>query len=90
MDVQAAMHVRDEAELAVLETMRQPNTSKFTVQMGDEEALLEIYANVKSSGTVRKGQISPAHQDQAILTTRKIVKKVTKKKIGVVAVKLND
>ncbi len=92
MDVQTARQVRDEAELAVLETMRQPNTSKFTVQMGDEEALLEIYANVKSDRTVRESQISPAHQDedQAILTTRKIVKKVTKQKIGVVAVKLND
>ena len=44
--VAAATRVLDTAEYAVLETMRQANTSKFTVvQTSDDEILLEIQMN---------------------------------------------
>jgi len=92
-DAQAARQVRNKAELAVLETMRQPNIPRFTVvQTSDEEVLLEIYENVEGGGAVQKDQIPPTHQekDSATPVSRKIVKKVTKEEIGIVAVKMKD
>ena len=86
-DAQATTRVRDTAELAVLETMRQPNNSKFTVvQTGDEEVLIEICENVERDGTAQKDEISPAQQEknEALL----IVKKVAKERIRIVGVKL--
>jgi DNA-binding transcriptional MerR regulator len=92
VDVQAARQVGNEAELAVLETMRQSNCSKFTVvQMGYKEVLLEIYENVEKDGTVQKDQITSERQEgeQAAMISRKILKKVTKEKIGIIAVKMS-
>jgi len=92
-DVQAVRQVRNKAELAVLETMRQPNSPRFTVvQTSDEEVLLEIYEDVLGGGTVQKDQIPPTHQetDSATPVSRKIVKKVSKDAIGIVAVKMKD
>ena len=75
--VAAATRVRDTAEFAVLETMRQANTSKFTViQTSDDEILLEIQVNEEKRGTVQQAQGLPAHQERDPSTVHRVVKKV--------------
>jgi MerR HTH family regulatory protein len=80
-DIQAATTVRDTAELAVLEAMRQSNASKFTVvQTSDKEVLLEIEENGEEAKAVQKDQIPPAdhEKDHAPLISRRVVRKVAK------------
>jgi DNA-binding transcriptional MerR regulator len=91
MCAQAATRARDTAEVVVLETMRQPNTSKFTVvQTSEKEILLEIDVKAESNGAVQKDQIPVEHRekDQAALVSRKIVKKVAKEKIEFIAARV--
>jgi hypothetical protein len=55
MASEGAARVRDTAELAVIETMRQPDTSKFTVvQTSSRQVLLEISSRNKRHTTVVK------------------------------------
>lgn len=75
----AATRVRDTAEFAVLETMREANTSKVTVvQTTDDEILLEIEVKEARGETVQQDQIPTAHHDRdpSTLIVRKVVKKV--------------
>jgi DNA-binding transcriptional MerR regulator len=92
-DARAALRVRDTAELEVLRLMRQPNVSKITVtQTNDKEVLLEIDENAERDGTVQKDQI-PAEQhekEQAAMISRKVVKKVAKEEIGIIAVRMKN
>lgn len=75
--VAAATRVLDTAEFAVLETMRQANTSKFTVvQTSDDEILLEIQVNEEKGGTVQHDQGLPAHHERDPSTVHRVVKKV--------------
>jgi hypothetical protein len=90
---EAATRVRDTAELAVLETMRQPNTSEFTVvQLSDEEILLEIAMKAESDNSLRSDQTPSLHHEKnpATLTSRRVVKKVAKEKLGIMAVRVSD
>lgn len=65
----AATRARDTAEAAVLETMRQPNTSKFTVEWtNDTEVVIEIDVKEGIDGTVQ----------EAAEISRKVVKKVAR------------
>ena len=76
---EGATRVRDTAEFAVLETMREANTSKVTVvQTSDDEILLEIEVKEERGGTVQQDQIPTAHheRDPSTLIVRKVVKKV--------------
>jgi hypothetical protein len=87
----AATRVRDSAEFAVLETMRQATTSKFTVvQMNDEEILLEI--EMKDEGTGQRVQEPRVHHESGPATpiSRTVVKKVAREGIGITAVKVDD
>jgi DNA-binding transcriptional MerR regulator len=82
-EAQAARTVRDMAELEVLQTMRQSDTSKFTVEhISDEEVLLEIYENTQGDRADRKDWVPPAEheEDQAPLISPKVVKKVARVK----------
>jgi len=89
-DAQAVMRVRDTAELAVLELMRQPNVPKITVtQTNDKEVLLEIEENAEG-GDVQKGQISDEYQAEAAPISRKVVKKITKEVIEILALRLKE
>ena len=74
---EGATRVRDTAEFAVLETMRQANASKFTVvHTSDDEILLEIQESEEKGGTVQQDQGLPAHHEKDLSTVHKVVKKV--------------
>jgi len=90
---EAGTRVRDAAELAVLETMRQANTSKFTVvQTNDEEILLEIEMQDKEEGTGQPAQKPRVHHEKGPATpiSRTVVKKVAREGIGIMAVRVSD
>jgi DNA-binding transcriptional MerR regulator len=82
-DAQAATRVRDTAELEVLKLMRQPKISKITVtQTNDKKVQLEYDENAERDITVQK--------EKAALISRKVVKKVPKEEIGIIAVRMKD
>lgn len=79
--IQAATKVRDTAELAVLQAMRDPNSYKITVvRTSDREVLLEVDVTDEKDGTIQKDQIPAVHreEDQAALISRKVVKTIKK------------
>lgn len=88
-----SMRVRDSAELEVLKIMRQPNVAKITItQTNDHEVLLETEENIERNETVQKKQV-PLERNEKDLATwapQRVVKKVTKEKIGIVAVVLKE
>jgi hypothetical protein len=94
-DAQAVARACDLAELEILKLMRQPNISKITItQTNDKEVLLEIDENAEGGGAVQKGQISSANhwkdQAEAAPISRKVVKKVTKEAIDIIAVRVKE
>jgi DNA-binding transcriptional MerR regulator len=92
IDLKAAMTVRDTAELEVLKLMRQSNVSKINItQTDDKEVVLEIDENPERDGTIRNDQIPlPDHEkDQVAPTSRRVVKKVERKAIGLTAIMVN-
>jgi hypothetical protein len=91
-DVKAAMTVRDTAELEVLKLMRQSSISKINItHTDDKEIVLEIDENADRDGTIRSDQIPlPDHEkDHVAPISRRIVKRVTRKAIGLTAVMVN-
>jgi DNA-binding transcriptional MerR regulator len=89
---EAGTKVRDTAELAVLETMRQTNTSKFTaMQTNDQEILLEIEMKDEKEGTGQRVQRPRVEHEKDPDTpiSRTIVKKVARENIGIIAVRVN-
>jgi len=94
-----AMQVRDTAELAVLELMRTPNLSKFSViQRNDKEVMLEIEVEAENGADIQKElededfqTVVVNRQDgKNIRISRKIVKKVAKVRFGVVGVRADE
>jgi DNA-binding transcriptional MerR regulator len=85
IDAQAVARARDLAELEVLKLMRQPNISKITVtQTNDKEALLEIDENGEGDAMVQRGE------DQVAPIFRKVMRRVTKEAIDVIAARIKD
>jgi DNA-binding transcriptional MerR regulator len=90
----AATRVRDTAELEVLKLMRQPNISRIAVtQTNDREVLLEIDENGEDGETVQRDQttcVNHGKDGRATPISRKVVKKITKEAIGIIAVRIKD
>ena len=92
IDVKASVTVRDTAELEVLKLMRQSNVSKINItQTDDKEVVLEIDENAERDGTIRNDQIPllDHEKDDVAPISRRVVKKVTRKAIGLTAVRVN-
>jgi hypothetical protein len=84
-NAQYLMQVHDTAELAVLELMRRPNLSKFSViQKSDKEVVLEIEVQAEKGADIQKEldaedfqTVVVNRQDgKNIRISRKVVKKV--------------
>jgi DNA-binding transcriptional MerR regulator len=91
-DLRASMTVRDTVELELLKLMRQSDVSKINITQTDgKEVVLEIDENTEGDGTIRNDQISIAvhEKDDVAPISRRVVKKVTRKAIGLTAVKVN-
>lgn len=95
--VHDAMRVRDSAELAVLELMRRTDGSKFTVTpKGHNEITLEIEVEVGKNADIQKElekedfqTVVVKRQDKkTVRIFRKVVKKVAKEQLELVAVRL--
>jgi hypothetical protein len=89
-DAQAVAKAHNTAELEVLRLMREPNISKITVTpMSNDEVLLEIDESATGEGTFQKDQVPPVHyeKDQTDQLSRKVVKKVAKEAIEIIAVR---
>jgi hypothetical protein len=91
--VEAATRVRDTAEFAVLEAMRQATASKITVvQTNEEEILLEIEMKDEEEGTGQPVQKPRVHYEKnpANPNSRTVVKKVAREEIGITVVRVSD
>lgn len=71
--------------------MRQSNVSKISVtQTNEKEVVLEIDENAERNGTIRNQIPLPDHEkDQVVPVSRKVIKKVAKRTIGLTAVSVN-
>jgi hypothetical protein len=93
-NAQAGTRVRDTAELEVLTLMRQPNISRIAVtRTNDKEVLLEIDENAKEDEAALRDEttyVNRGKDGRATPISRKVVKKITKEAIGIIAVRIKD
>lgn len=93
-----AMRVHDTAELAVLELMRRRNVSKFSVIQKNDEVKLEIEREAEKGADLQKEledenfqTVVVKRQDgKNVRISRKVLRKVAKEEIGIVAVRLDE